>query len=569
MQIFAFTQYTLMKLKNLLLLIPGFITITASAQKKAAGTVSASLPRPKLVVGIVVDQMRWDYLYRFYDRYGSGGFKRLLNEGFTCENTNVDYIPTVTAAGHTCIYTGSVPAIHGIAGNDFIIQATGKSMYCTEDSTVKTVGSTSNAGKMSPRNLLTTTVTDELRLATNFRSKVIGIALKDRGGILPAGHTANAAYWFDDKTGNWITSTYYMNSLPKWVDNFNGQKLAENYLKTDWTLVYPLNTYTQSTADDNKYEGKFAGTDAPTLPVKTSSLYKGSLGLGLIRSTPYGNSLTLDFAVAAINGEQLGNNGATDFLAISLSSTDYVGHQFGINSIEIEDTYIRLDRDLAAFLTYLDANVGTGNYTVFLTADHGAAHNTAFLNDHNIPGGVWDDAATLKDMNAFLMDKYKVDNLVLGLTNYQVNFNNAVVKYLRLDEDALKNDCIRFLQKLPFVAFAVDMQKVQTANIPDELRSRIINGYNPDRSGVIQIILKPGWFTGHGSADHGPTGTTHGTWNPYDTHIPLVFMGWGIQHGSLTRPTHMTDISATVAALLHIQAPNGSIGVPISEVLKK
>jgi predicted AlkP superfamily pyrophosphatase or phosphodiesterase len=569
LQIFAFTQYTLMKLKNLLLLIPGFITITASAQKKAAGTVSASLPRPKLVVGIVVDQMRWDYLYRFYDRYGSGGFKRLLNEGFTCENTNVDYIPTVTAAGHTCIYTGSVPAIHGIAGNDFIIQATGKSMYCTEDSTVKTVGSTSNAGKMSPRNLLTTTVTDELRLATNFRSKVIGIALKDRGGILPAGHTANAAYWFDDKTGNWITSTYYMNSLPKWVDNFNGQKLAENYLKTDWTLVYPLNTYTQSTADDNKYEGKFAGTDAPTLPVKTSSLYKGSLGLGLIRSTPYGNSLTLDFAVAAINGEQLGNNGATDFLAISLSSTDYVGHQFGINSIEIEDTYIRLDRDLAAFLTYLDANVGTGNYTVFLTADHGAAHNTAFLNDHNIPGGVWDDAATLKDMNAFLMDKYKVDNLVLGLTNYQVNFNNAVVKYLRLDEDALKNDCIRFLQKLPFVAFAVDMQKVQTANIPDELRSRIINGYNPDRSGVIQIILKPGWFTGHGSADHGPTGTTHGTWNPYDTHIPLVFMGWGIQHGSLTRPTHMTDISATVAALLHIQAPNGSIGVPISEVLKK
>lgn len=528
-----------------------------------------SLPRPKLVVGIVVDQMRWDYLYRFYNRYGSGGFKRLLNEGFTCENTNIDYIPTVTAAGHTCIYTGSVPAIHGIAGNDFIIQATGKSMYCTEDSTVKTVGSTSDAGQMSPRNLLTTTITDELRLATNFRSKVIGIALKDRGGILPAGHTANAAYWFDDKTGNWITSTYYMNNLPGWVNDFNGQKLTENYLKNDWNTIYPINSYVQSTADNNKYEGKFAGTDAPTLPVKTSTLYKGSLGLGLIRNTPYGNSLTLDFAVAAINGEQLGQNEATDFLALSLSSTDYVGHQFGINSVEIEDTYLRLDRDLTAFFTYLDAKVGKGNYTVFLTADHGAAHNTAFLNDHNIPGGVWDDAATLKDLNAFLLDKYKVDNLVLGFTNYQVNFNYATVKYLSLNEDVLKNDCIQFLQKLPFVAFVVDMQKVQTANIPEELRSRIMNGYNPDRSGAIQIILKPGWFTGHGSADHGPTGTTHGTWNPYDAHIPLVFMGWGIQHGSLTRPTHMTDISATVAALLHIQAPNGSIGVPISEVLKK
>lgn len=564
-----FTLFTLMKLKTLLLLSLSFIVISASAQKKPADRTSASLPRPKLVVGIVVDQMRWDYLYRFYDCYGSGGFKRLLNEGFTCENTNVDYIPTVTAAGHTCIYTGSVPAIHGIAGNDFIIQATGKSMYCTEDSTVKTVGSTSDAGQMSPRNLLTTTVTDELRLATNFRSKVIGIALKDRGGILPAGHTANAAYWFDDKTGNWITSTYYMNNLPGWVNDFNGQKLAENYLKLDWNTIYPINTYLQSTADNNKYEGKFAGTDAPTLPVKTSTLYKGSLGLGLIRNTPYGNSLTLDFAVAAINGEQLGQNEATDFLALSLSSTDYVGHQFGINSVEIEDTYLRLDRDLTAFFTFLDAKVGKGNYTVFLTADHGAAHNTAFLNDHNIPGGVWDDAATLKDMNAFLLDKYKVDNLVLGLTNYQVNFNYAIVKYLRLDENALKNDCIQYLQKLPFVAFAVDMQKVQTANIPEELRSRIMNGYNPDRSGAIQIILKPGWFTGHGSSDHGPTGTTHGTWNPYDAHIPLVFMGWGIQHGSLTRPTHMTDISATVAALLHIQAPNGSIGVPISEVLKK
>jgi predicted AlkP superfamily pyrophosphatase or phosphodiesterase len=298
------------------------------------------------------------------------------------------------------------------------------------------------------------------------------------------------------------------------------------------------------------------------MPVKTSGLYKNNLGL--IRSTPFGNTMTLDLAVAAINGEQLGKGPATDFLAVSLSSTDYIGHQFGVNAVETEDTYLRLDRDITAFLTYLDAKMGKGNYTVFLTADHGAAHNPAFLQDHNIPAGVWDDGAALKDLNKFLLDKYKVDGLVIGLINYQVNFNYSIINYLRLDEDALKNDCIKYLQKLPDVAFAVDMQKAQTANIPDELRTRIINGYNRDRSGAIQIILKPAYFSGKS-----PTGTTHGTWNPYDAHIPFVLMGWGIQHGTLTRETHMTDIAPTIAALLHIQAPNGAIGKVVSEALKK
>ncbi|WP_214073423.1 alkaline phosphatase PafA [Mucilaginibacter sp. dw_454] len=564
-----------MKTKYLLLLVGVCTIINVNAQTKAKKTAnlitesatSTDLPRPKLVVGIVVDQMRWDYLYRYYSRYGNTGFKRLLNEGFSCENTNVDYIPTVTAAGHTAIYTGSVPAIHGIAGNDFIIQATGKSMYCTDDTTVQSVGvDGSKTGQMSPRNLMTTTVTDELRLATNFKSKVIGIALKDRGGILPAGHTANAAYWFDDKSGNWITSTYYMKELPKWVKDFNDQKLPETYLKLDWTTLYPIDTYTQSTADNNAYEGAFKGADSPTFPVKTSGMYKGNLGL--IRSVPFGNTFTLDLAIAAINAEQLGTRDATDFLAMSLSSTDYVGHQFGINAVEIEDTYLRLDRDLGAFLTYLDAKVGRGKYTVFLTADHGAAHNPAFLKDQNIPAGVWDDAISLKDINAYLLAKYKVDGMVLSFNNYQVNLNNYAIKYLRLDEQQVKNDCIAYLQKLPYVAFAVDMQNIQSANIPEELRSRIINGYNVEHSGVIQIILKPGWFTGHGTNDKGPTGTTHGTWNPYDAHIPLVFMGWGINHGSTAREVHMTDITPTLSALLHIQVPNGSIGQPVIEVLK-
>jgi len=285
-------------------------------------------------------------------------------------------------------------------------------------------------------------------LATNFRSKVIGIALKDRGGILPGGHTANAAYWFEDKSGNWITSTYYMNDLPQWLKDFNDQKLPEAYLKTDWTPAYPIDSYVQSTPDISpRYEGKFKGTDTPSLPVKTSALYKNNLGL--IRSTPFGNTLTLDMAVAAINGEKLGQGNVTDFLAVSFSSTDYVGHQFGPNSVEIEDTYLKLDRDFATLFTFLDAKLGKGNYTVFLSADHGAAHNPTFLNDHNIPAGMWSGGTVKTDLNKFLLSKYKVENIVLSLGNYQVNFNYKDIKYAKLDEEALKKDCIDFLMQHP------------------------------------------------------------------------------------------------------------------------
>ncbi len=547
-----------MKVKLLFFLLL-IATLPIWAQKKTASNNQA-LPRPKLVVGIMVDQMRWDYLYRYYERYQPDGFKRLLNEGFSCENTYIDYIPTVTAIGHSTVYTGSVPAFHGIAGNDFIMQATGKTMYCTEDSTVQTVGSTSDAGLMSPRNLLTSTITDELKLATNFRSKVIGIALKDRGGILPAGHSANAAYWFDDASGNWITSTYYMKDLPAWVKQFNAQKLPEKYLKKDWNTLYDRNTYVQSSPDNNPYEGLFAGSSTPTFPVKTSGMF--SKDYSVIRNTPYGNTITLDLAKAAVENEQLGQGAVTDFLAVSCSSTDYIGHKFGVNAIETEDTYLRLDQDLASFFNYLDNKVGKGNYTVFLTADHAAAHNQNFLRDHQIPAGTWPGSALQKDLNTQLEQKYKVKNLVLSFTNSQVNLNNPQIAQNKLNEAAIRQDCISFLKDKPGVAYAIDMDKVQESTFPEILRTRIINGYHARRSGVIQIILEPAWLSGYS------TGTGHSVWNPYDSHIPLVWMGWGIKQGKTHNPTNMTDIAATLAALLRIQEPNANIGKPITEVLK-
>lgn len=551
-----------MNIKQLLLATLAFSPLLSTAQKAkpAVAPTATGVARPKLVVGIVVDQMRWDYLYRYNDRYQAGGFKRLLGEGFTCDNTHIDYLPTETGPGHSCIYTGSVPSIHGIAANNFYIQATGRNMYCAEDTTVKSVGTTSPAGIMSPRNLQASTITDELKLATNFRSKVIGIALKDRGSILPAGHTPNGSYWFDDVTGNWITSTYYTNELPAWVQKFNGLKLPASYLAKPWTTLYPIESYAQSTPDNSPYEGMFRGEKTPTFPHDLSAT--AANGFGSLRSLPAGNTFTLDFAKAALDAEQLGKGTQTDFLAVSLSSTDYVGHQFAPNSVEAEDVYLRLDRDLASFFTYLDAKVGKGNYTVFLSADHGAAHNPAFLQDHKIPAGWFDNIAALTELNRMLEDQYKVKRAILSIDNYQVNLNNVALTAAKADVEKIKKDCLTYLAKQPGILYAVDMQKVQEASIPAELRERIINGYNLERSGAIQLILKPGYYGGRTK-----TGVSHGVSAPYDTHIPLVFMGWGIKHGALNRDTHMTDISATIAALLHIQMPSGCVGKVIPEVL--
>jgi predicted AlkP superfamily pyrophosphatase or phosphodiesterase len=511
-----------------------------------------NVDRPKLVVGIVVDQMRWDYLYRYSDRYTDGGFKRLLRDGFSCENTLINYTPTITACGHTCIYTGSVPAVHGIIGNSWYSRELGRDLYCAEDTTVATVGSTSAAGKMSPRNMLVTTIGDELRLSNNFQSKVIGVAIKDRGSILPAGHTATAAYWFDTGTNNWISSTYYMKELPSWAKDFNSEKWPAHYLSQPWTTLYPIETYKLSTDDNKPYEGSFKGTAAPVFPHANPP----------IASTPFGNTMTLEFAKKAVEAYQLGKGSVTDMLAISLSSTDYVGHQFGPNSVEIEDVYLRLDKDLDSFFKFLDGAVGKGQYTFFITADHGVAHVPGFMEENRLPGKAYNDPKLMANLNQLVKDRFGIEKTIIAADNFQLSLDHDAIAKSGKNEKEVRDLIIAHLLKQPAISNAFSLTELNTTTLAEPMRTMITNGFNIKRSGDIQYVLLPGYIEG------GATGTTHGVWNPYDAHIPLVWMGWGIHPGHSNRTIGMTDITPTLAALLHIQMPSGCVGKVIEEITR-
>lgn len=534
-------------------------TTAISAQK----IKNSRLERPKLVVGLVVDQMRWDYLYRYYDKYGNDGFRRLLNTGYSLNNVHIPYVPTVTALGHTCIYTGSVPAIHGIAGNDWTDKETGKNVYCTTDESVKPVGTTNiKVGSHSPKNLWSTTISDELRMATNFQGKVIGVSLKDRASILPAGHTPNGAFWFDDSTGDFITSSWYMNDLPQWVKTFNAQKMPEKLVANGWSTLLPVDQYTESSPDNSAWEGLLGSAKTPVFPYSNLAAdYKDKKDN--IRYTPFGNTLTLKLAEAAVEGEKLGSDDVVDMLAVNLASTDYAGHKFGPNSIEVEDVYLRLDQDLAKFFNYLDSKVGKGQYTVFLSADHGGAHSVGFLQEHKITTGFFGDGME-KNMNDKLKEKFGVDKLISAIDNYQIYFDRKLLKENKLDLDAVRDFTIEEIENDPNDLYAVSVTKVQESTIPEPIKQRIINGINRQRSGDIQLISHDSMLP-----PYSKTGTTHSVWNSYDSHIPLIFMGWGIQHGESNKAYFMTDIAPTVSSLLKIQFPSGNVGNPITEVIGK
>lgn len=519
--------------------------------------------KPKLVVGIVVDQMRYDYLTRFYDRYSENGFKRLLNNGFSLENAHYNYIPTYTAVGHSSIYTGTTPANHGIISNNWYDKFLKKSIYCVNDSTYTTVGNLSSEGKKSPHRLFTTTITDQLRLAQNMKGKTIGIAIKDRSAILPAGHSANGAYWlYAREKATWLTSSYYMTKLPDWVNDFNNTDKAEEYLQQPWNTLYDINTYTNSIVDDNIFEGKFTGETTTSFPHDIPKLRGTNSNFSIIKSIPSGNTFTADFAKAAIIGEKLGKSKYTDFLAVSFSSTDYVGHKFGPASKEIEDTYLRFDKDLGDFLTFLDKEVGKDKYTVFLTADHAAVHVPAYLKSLKIPAHYLNMTNLRASITSITQKYFKSKELIENISNFQIFLNKDKIESLGFTKNQVAEKLAEEVVNLAGIYKVVTANTLQKSHFSDGILNSLQNGYNQKLSGDVLMIPYPATLTG------GQTGTSHGSGYSYDTHVPIIFYGNGIKKGVSKKRYDIIDIAPTISNLLKIEAPNSSTGKIIEEAIK-
>lgn len=521
--------------------------------------------KPKLVVGIVVDQMRYDYLTRFADKYGEDGFKRIINNGFSLENAHYNYIPTFTAVGHTSIYTGTTPTNHGIISNSWYDKYLKKSIYCVDDNNYKTVGNDGDGGKKSPYRMLTTTVTDQLRLAQNMNGKSIGIAIKDRSAILPAGHTANAAYWFDGGAqGKWISSSFYMNQLPDWVKEFNKSGKADEYLNKPWETLYDIETYTESILDDNGYEMTFKGQDKPVFPHDIPNLRSKNNNYSILKAIPSGNTFTVDFAKAAIVNENLGKGNYTDFLAVSFSSTDYVGHQFGVASKEIEDTYLRLDKDLADFFSFLDKEVGKGNYTLFLTADHAAVQVPKYLKSVKIPANYFSYTKFKDYVKNISLKHFKSDKIIENISNFQIFLNKKEIASLKLDASIVAQKIADEVIDYKGIYKTATARTLQTTNFESGILNSLQNGYNQKFSGDIMLIPNPSTL----STYYKDGGTSHGSGYSYDTHIPMIFYGNGIKKGSSKKKYEIIDIAPTIANFLQVEFPNGYTGKIITEVLK-
>lgn len=551
----------------LLLIVILLASTTAEGQKRGKSknkelVVTEIAPR-KLVVGIVVDQMRYDYLTRFWDHYGDGGFKRLVEQGFSCKNHHFNYMPTKTAPGHASIYTGTTPAMHGILANWWYDRNLDETIYCVSDSEQKSLGTDSKAGKMSPKRMLVSTVTDELRVSTQMKAKTIGVAIKDRGAVLPIGYTGNSAYWFEgDSLGNWISSSYYMEELPEWVSSFNASDSAEKY-KRIWSTLKSIDEYGESGKDDRKYERIFKGEVSSTFPHDLPKIWDLNDQFSMLRETPFGNSLTTDFALAAIEGENLGVDTTTDFLTVSYSSTDYVGHAYGVYSKEVQDTYLRLDKDLERLLDFLDNRIGAGSYTVFLTADHGAPPAPGHLMELGLPGGFVHELSIFEDLKKYVSYRYGTSDIVKNVSNFQVFLDEAVINNLDISTKDIQMDIAEKLLENDEIEQVFTKYHMFNDQSGTQLAALVQKGFNQKRSGDVLFVLKAGYIPKR------KWGTDHGSSYAYDTHVPLLFYGNGVKKGETLHRTEVSDIAPTLSAMLGIAFPSGTTGTPIVDLLKE
>ena len=532
---------------------------------------------PKLVVGIIIDQMRANYLYKYQERYGEDGFKRLIRNGFNYKNANVNYIPSETAPGHASIYTGTTPSYHGIIGNSWFDSETNAVEGNVSDKLEKIVGSVNdNPYGVSPNKLMTSTITDELKKTSNFKSKVISVSIKDRGAILPGGKSADGVYWHDweSSPGYFVSSSFYMETLPNWVNKFNQLEKSDAYLNETWNTLYPIETYTLSTPDDNTYEPSLGGKISPTFPYNFKTMREKYRDKGsefqLLWISPKGNTLLTEFAITAIQEEKLGKDKYTDFLNISYSVPDVIGHTFGPQSVEMEDIYLRLDNEIATLLKALDTKLGKENYTLFLTADHGAMENVSFLNNHKLDAAIARTTSDARNLEAFLDTKYGKASWITAVNGNNLYLNKVTIDEQKLTLPIIQKEAADYLMTLPEVSFALTADDLQTYVYEEGIRKTIQNGYHVKRSGDLIISYSSGTII-HPNSNidiEMVNGTVHGSSYSYDTHVPLIWIGKGIKSGESVRAVNPIDIAPSLSMFLNIPLPSASQGNPLTELFE-
>ena len=542
---------------TLSLILSGF---GANAQKSEA---------PKLVVGIVVDQMCYEYLYRYQDRYSKKGLRLMMEKGSNCRNVNYNYVPTYTGPGHASIYTGTTPSNHGIVANDWYDRELQRSINCVEDTTRGTIGSQSDAGKCSPQNLKANTVTDQLKL-TYPDAKVISMSIKNRGAILPGGHLSDGSYWYDFSNGNFITSTFFKDQLPTWVSDFNAKKYAEQYMKGTWNTLYPIETYTASGPDNRPYEHLLPGKTTPTFPYNLAEMVNSNelvTAPGLFPYTPFTNTFLTDFAIAGMRAEGLGQDDQTDMLCISYSTPDIIGHAFGPYSIEIEDTYLRLDQDIERLIATLNKEVGKGEYVVFLTADHAVVPVPQFLLDNNLPGGYFFQDTNFTVLGNELTEQYG-QNFVDDYDNLNIYLDHDSIEISGYDYNDVLNFVLKRVKSWDGVKRVFTGEQLYNANVDDPWLNMVRNGYHHAESGDIIITLEPGYLPKSKDSESSRKGTSHGSAYSYDTHVPLLWYGADIPRQEVMRSIEITDITATLTHLMFLQQVNAMTGKPIVELFE-
>ncbi|MFM7668147.1 MAG: alkaline phosphatase family protein [Bacteroidota bacterium] len=526
----------------------------------------AQKQKSKIIVGIVIDQMCYDYLYRFQDKFSATGFKKIMTSGTNCRNTNYNYVPTYTGPGHASIYTGTTPDNHGILGNQWYERENKVVVNCVTDNSFISIGTTSSEGNRSPKTLKTYTITDQLKL-TYPTAKVISVSIKDRSAILPGGHLSDGSYWFDYSSGRMITSSFYKKELPAWVSDFNKTEFPQKSLQQTWNTLQPIEYYVESGPDNSPYEVLLSTKKEPTFPYNFAELSPEVPNFSLFTVSPFANTFLTNFAMEAISNEKLGTDKQTDFLCLSYSTPDIVGHAFGPYSVEIEDIYLRLDQDISKLLKFLEEKFGKNGFTLFLTADHAVVPVPQYLMDKNLPGGYIFMDEKMTQLRKSVKEKFEFDVVEIE-ENQNIYLNHQLIDSLHLSKKAVESFVANEIKKWKGVKdiFIVDELKNKSEN---DWAGMVARGYRYDRSGDVIFILEPGFLPKTTDKPSAHQGTSHGSAFNYDTHVPLIWYGAGIRKQEIFRPIEIIDIAPTLVHMLNLQRTGAMTGTPILEILNQ